>query len=350
MATNLMVTNPGLFDGWSGIMAQQQYCRQARFLPVRSKVDFVEPDYTAGKDYQQYILADLKPTYREKWRHDHHTPRRTLENLVPTGILFESDSLTIQEQQQNLKPEALKHVYSVVYSAKKSLHIVVPVPYELGQRITANSTYKRVARKLAYKFFKDPLALDTKVWTIGRLARMPGSMRYEYSMQEDGRERLDETKPVGRQVCVYYNPSCAPVPDLADIIREAEVEEAGLSCRVVMQPYLREDGVDHTYDEDMARLKRSVEMGSKYKQVILDSLTKGVTPSDREMPFGKSLLGSVLYVKKNYPGLAEPYITLAVKQHPSNLTKGLNYYLGREPVEQAEQAEQAAQPEGREAV
>lgn len=111
-------------------------------------------------------------------------------DIFPRIMPFESDSIPLDQQKQNLKAEMAKHLLSVVFSGGKSIHFHVEVPKHVGLalcKLKASSPEKKKAImqaiwakmywKVASMLFKDVGALDKADASLRRITRNPFGVR-----------------------------------------------------------------------------------------------------------------------------------------------------------------------------
>ncbi len=296
------------------IQHQEDFCRENRFLPV---YDFNCQPTMTGKIIPgtQFFTAATykKDLVKEAIKTGVQLTRKT-ENLIPTAFVYESDSMTLQEQRDNIKKDALRHILSITFSGKKSLHVVVPISPQDGTAITGGKEYKHLWREVAKLLFHDPDKLDIQCATIGRLTRLPGAVRKDNGMT---------------QVCEFYNEACEAI-DLKKFMckwREQErSQQMSFSIRGVFQKYETHNDLD--FDSQLQHLIQSnAKSPTPSKEVAIMVLRDGQTPSSNFLPAGGSYIGTVKLLQNRFPLLLEPFVESVQQAHPSCLPRKKQDYL-----------------------
>lgn len=228
---------------------------------------------------------------------DGHTGRK-IDDLVPTGFSFESDSLTMPEQETMLN-EVVKNplVNDACYSGNKSIHyhvLMEPTPMTADQ-------YKYCWHELAKVIFGDKYdTLDKAMSNMNRLTRKPNAVRKDNGVEQsllyysDNRTMFDPSKYLND-----YKTRLANVPTI-------EYEHS------------TDHGLEYNTDHDLEYLKNSYNKNHKDTiRLALDAI------EGKAIPAGANMIGS-LYALKNMNVDVEILRRVATefnRQHPSNIGK-----------------------------
>ena len=308
---NTMNEQTSYFDT---VQHREDFCRKNRFLPVDNCKCQPNMDGKVHDGTQFFAAATFKQELvNEAIKTGTQLTRKT-ENLIPTAFVFESDSMTLQEQRENIREEAFKNILSITYSGKKSLHVVVPISPQDGTAITGGKEYKHLWREVAQLVFKDADKLDIQCATIGRLTRLPGATR-----NDSGK----------KQACEFYNEACETI-DLKNFMekwREQEREQQMvLSIRGVFQKYESRNDLD--FDAQLRHLEQSNgKSPTPSKKIAIMVLRDGNTPSSNFLPAGGSYIGAVKLLQNRFPLLLEPFVESVQQAHPSCLPRRKEAYL-----------------------
>ena len=334
---NIMAGNPGLFDDPQN---RKKFCDTYRLLPVED----VKSQPWLSDSLPAHASHFCCATYREKvwakYRRNGDVPRRIGENLKPTALMYESDTLTLDQQRRNIRPEALGHILSVTHSGGKSLHVVVPIPDDVGEAIInrriqdAKRVYRSVWKRVGPVLFYDPTSLDCSCATIGHLSRLPGARRNDAA----GGYTDPAWLPVQR--CLYLNAQ----PENLDFgpVLDAAVAEVELGKKERVREYLRHSAEDYfadfsDYGADLVHLRKSnLKYPRARKKLARQVLDGGPIPSESQLDNGLTYIGTVRYLHRNFRHLARRFVKLVKAAHPSNLPRPVEDYL-RDEDEQEEE-------------
>lgn len=108
--------------------------------------------------------------------------RRDKEHAVPTALVYESDSVSLEEQMEMMKKhKSDDRVMSATYSGSKSIHYIVPIDPECLMKIDnaedRSKFYKFCWKQIGEEIFTDVSEFDKACASIGRLTRNPGATR-----------------------------------------------------------------------------------------------------------------------------------------------------------------------------
>ena len=260
----------------------------------------------AGECVNQEAIKDLG--------NDHHQFSRKQADCRPTAFVYEADGVSLDEQRKNLKADMKRHALWGVFSGKKSVHVVVPIPAEYRNRLADRELYKAVWRKLASEFFTDPTVLDEACASICRMTRMPWAKRSDNGVV---------------QVMEFVNTNPTPMPFFGEIVSRAEDDLATLKTKREIATAITnhvkaayEGKGEHTYDDQLKHLESSCSKATtEPKRNALEALKSGVVPA------GQDMVGTLHMLKsKDMDLLAQRYYDLAHEQHPTNLGQPFEYY------------------------
>lgn len=236
---------------------------------------------TNGTDSEFMMLAVNK---------EGHTGRK-IEDLVPTGFSFESDSLTMEEQLTMLN-EVVKNplVNDACYSGNKSVHyhvLMEPTPMTADQ-------YKYCWHELAKAIFADKYdILDKSMSNMNRLTRKPNAIRKDNGVEQsllyysDNRVMFDPSR--------YLN---------------------DYKTRLALKPTVEYQHSDIVHD--LEYLKDCYNKNHKETiRLALDAI------EGKTIPAGSNMIGA-LYALKNMNVDVEILRQVATefnRQHPSNIGK-----------------------------
>ena len=245
---------------------------------------------------------------------------RKRESIIPTYMVFESDSLPKEAQIPNIKPEGLKHVTCITWSGNKSYHMLVRLDDNDAAQLAGHPTvYKAACRRVASMIFSNVEALDENTWTIGRLSRYPFG------------HRLDNGNV---QECVHYNAESAR-PEITDFInKELSKEHEKLLRAVFFKDTIIEDEkealekLDHWYDIHSTDGTITDELDLAHEVLCCDYVS--------ESP-GENWLGGLNCLRGYHMPrkLLETYLDRVRTVHPTHLPQDNDYYLenyGKEAV------------------
>ena len=343
MTNNYMTIDQHWFDDTAN---RQSFCIENYWMPCYDAHSRPSQGLYVFPATQHFCLAWYKPHVWDWCKANKDMAPRRIANLIPTGFLFEADHLSVEEQMRNIRPEALKHISVITFSGTRSLHIVVPIPYDIGERIASwgvdienpaeplkdpttvqpvKEIYADMWRSIGEQLFFDPSVLDEACSTVGRLTRMPGATRYV--LPEDSRSHIDITQPIGKQTCVFLNSACVYL-DCGPHLRKAEdtqkAKQAQKSRNSLFLAIRSATSItaSRDYDDELRHLKASqAKFPKDYKELALQVLV------DNDCPSGAEYMSVMGCLKKRWPALAREFYSRVHEAHPSHLPQPLSYYL-----------------------
>lgn len=225
---------------------------------------------------------------------------RKQEHLIPTQYVFESDTLSLDEQREMFEPVKDKAL-SITYSGSKSIHCLVPIPED--EQLLVKKDFKKAWSIAAKKLFGDKAQyLDKADASIGRLSRLPNGVR------DNGK----------RQTCEWWNPKAT-----------------GISIKEEMQQYLNDKA-----KEDFIRSMQKRTVFTVNDKPLIDQLKSIIDKTHNESgqlayeiltsgsaAKGSNMIGAIGYIAaltKNdnkWYELGQQLVDICHSQHPSNITK-----------------------------
>ena len=230
--------------------------------------------------------------------------RRT-DLMEPVFFVYESDSLSIPEQQRILGPmRTIPSIFSMTYSGSKSIHTLVYI--DPKDRDIVSQDYKFFWQTIGEELFgENAKYLDPACASIVRLTRLPGGFRYD-----TGKD----------QKCLYINRKCCGVnivkanakyqQKLLDIKRRQEETARKLEA-------FRLSGREPGNPDDVKHLENLFKKTNDQRAEIALTLLNGGDPGS-----GANYIGAIGYVNAAVgPETAEKVRQAAHQLHPSNITK-----------------------------
>lgn len=220
-----------------------------------------------------------------------HTGRKQ-DDVIPSGFSFESDNLTM-EQQQELFNETINNplINDACYSGNKSIHYHVlmkePTPM-------TSDEYRYCWNHLANKIFKNNYDnLDKSMSNMNRLTRKPNAIRKDNGNVQSLLYVSDNK--------MYFDPT--------RIIRDYR-------NFIELQQYVKPNIEQTTINDSVAYLKNSYNKNHKETiKLALDALEQ------KQIPSGSNLIGTLNALKSMNIDKAIIYQVAMEfnKQHPSNI-------------------------------
>lgn len=266
-------------------------------------------------DKEFICTAKYTKEYEEELNNSNITPDRKSEHLIPTFFVYESDTLSLDEQKDLINKANTNHIYTSTFSGSKSIHYLVPI--EQSQANEIKKDFKYYWNKAGEIVFNKDImkSMDSNCASVGRLSRNPNAYR-----------KIGNAKV--KQELLYRNDNVIPV-NLNQIIKEhnQEIKSKEEFNKVKLKinesinaqlPQSRNNKKDINYLERCYNKNHNENVGMAL-QVL-----KGI-----ELPKGSNLIG-IAYTLKTMDvdiELRKQIITILKEQHPSNLTKDVNEYL-----------------------
>lgn len=266
-------------------------------------------------DKEFICTAKYTKEYEEELNNSNITPDRKSEHLIPTFFVYESDTLSLDEQKDLINKANTNHIYTSTFSGSKSIHYLVPI--EQSQANEIKKDFKYYWNKAGEIVFNKDIikSMDSNCASVGRLSRNPNAYR-----------KIGNAKV--KQELLYRNDNVIPV-NLNQIIKEhnQEIKSKEEFNKVKLKinesinaqlPQSRNNKKDINYLERCYNKNHNENVGMAL-QVL-----KGI-----ELPKGSNLIG-IAYTLKTMDvdiELRKQIITILKQQHPSNLTKDVNEYL-----------------------
>jgi hypothetical protein len=238
--------------------------------------------------------------------------RRIDQNMNPYFFVYESDTLTLEEQlklaDSILSGPAAPTITSVTFSGSKSIHILVKIPEKYREDIKKDFKYYWDA--VAQYIFQDNKdKLDKACASVSRLTRKPNGIR------DNGQ----------KQVCYYYNKDAClfesqfewSVPIHNEELRKMEIEAAEKERKRL----LRADALKET--DEFKKLE------NMHKKVMNGPFDVAYNAIHGDCPAGENYVAALKSLKAR--GFSKEIQKLMLDNvsaaHPSNISKTRAKYL-----------------------
>lgn len=248
---------------------------------------------------------------------------RTWKDLIPTYMVFESDTLSKEEQKANVKPEFLKYFSWATDTGGKSIHWLLHLPPYAQKKLTNNKDlYHDVWDSVNTLCFKQPNVVDKQVKSIGRLTRCPFGIRAD-------------KPPYGvRQELFYCNPDAEDL-DLTEIIEKLEAKYRAKQLRAAFF----DNQILENEEEALEKLDNYYykHLNANTLSDELDIAHEVVCHGNVDPASGVNWLGGLNCLRGYHMPRAvlETYLNRVREVHPTHLPQDNDYYLedyGRKEV------------------
>lgn len=280
---------------------------------------FVKDSYdkeltTVSTDKEFICTAKYNKEYEEELNTGNITPDRKSEHLTPTFFVYESDTLSLNEQKELINKANTNHIYTSTFSGSKSIHYLVPI--EQSQANEIKKDFKYYWNKAGEIVFNKEImkSMDSNCASIGRLSRNPNAYR-----------KIGNAKV--KQELLYENDDVIPV-NLNQIIKEHNEEikskEEFNKVKLKINESINAQLPQLNNKKDINYLERCYNKNHNENVGMALQVLKGV-----QLPKGSNLIG-IAYTLKTMDvdiELRKQIITILKQQHPTNLTKDIKEYL-----------------------
>lgn len=182
----------------------------------------------SNKDAEFMLTSNFRQSYMESCISEHSKPSRKSDNMVPRYMLFEFDTISLDEQIEIINKmdwDAQKYIQSITFSGSKSIHILFSVM--VNDNDITNREFKRLWRRFGevVEFLGGVKFLglaDSACADLSRLTRNPNGIR------DNG----------VKQSCWYFNEDVSTF-DLTDLLEDVR----------------REISEEETYSEEPSEIK-----------------------------------------------------------------------------------------------
>ena len=265
-------------------------------------------------DKEFICTAKYTKEYEEELNNSNITPDRKSEHLIPTFFVYESDTLSLNEQKDLINKANTNHIYTSTFSGSKSIHYLVPI--EQSQANEIKKDFKYYWNKAGEIVFNKDImkSMDSNCASIGRLSRNPNAYR-----------KIGNAKV--KQELLYKNDDVIPV-NLNQIIKEHNQEikskEEFNKVKLKINESINAQLPQLNNKKDINYLERCYNKNHNENVCMALQVLKGI-----QLPKGSNLIG-IAYTLKTMDvdiELRKQIITLLKQQHPSNLTKDVKEYL-----------------------
>lgn len=248
---------------------------------------------------------------------------RKMADLIPTYMVFESDTLSKEEQKANVKPEFLKYFSWATDTGGKSIHWLLHLSPYAQKKLTNNKDlYHDVWDSVNTLCFKQPNVVDKQVKSIGRLTRCPFGIR-------------TDKPPYGvRQELFYCNPDAEDL-DLTEIIEKLEARYRAKQLRAAFF----DNKILENEEEALEKLDNYYRKHANSNTLTeeLDIAHEVVCAGVVDPASGINWLGGLNCLRgyRMPRAVLETYLNRVREVHPTHLPQDNDYYLedyGRKEV------------------
>ena len=265
-------------------------------------------------DKEFICTAKYTREYEEELNNSNITPDRKSEHLIPTFFVYESDTLSLNEQKDLINKANTNHIYTSTFSGSKSIHYLVPI--EQSQANEIKKDFKYYWNRAGEIVFNKEImkSMDSNCASIGRLSRNPNAYR-----------KIGNAKV--KQELLYKNDNVIPV-NLNQIIKEHNQElkskEEFNKVKLKINESINAQLPQLNNKKDINYLERCYNKNHNENVGMALQVLKGV-----QLPKGSNLVGiaSTLKTMDVDIELREQIVTILKQQHPSNLSKDVKEYL-----------------------
>ena len=214
----------------------------------------VFPHFNDESPDDEFMLnGHFTEAYMSRCIANNETISRAGDNIVPDYIVFESDSLSLDDQRTLIENLDKTYIRYITFSGNKSYHILYRI--KVPEDITA-SEYKTIAQN--YLESLDLLQYaDKQTLSKSRLTRNPNGLRSNGV----------------RQTCVFDNPE-ARVIDLSEEVgklrRQSKLDEWIARKNAENRPVS-----DQTCDEVLSRIKKDCYAKQGYDMMVMNNFPSG---------------------------------------------------------------------------
>lgn len=265
-------------------------------------------------DKEFICTAKYNKEYEEELNNGNITPDRKSEHLTPTFFVYESDTLSLNEQKELINKANINHIYTATFSGSKSVHYLVPI--EQSQANEIKKDFKYYWNKAGEIVFNKEImkSMDSNCASIGRLSRNPNAYR------KIGNANV-------KQDLLYKNDDVIPV-NLNQIIKEHNKEikskEEFNKVKLKINESINAQLPQLNNNKDINYLERCYNKNHNENVGMALQVLNGMT-----LPSGSNLIG-ITYTLKQMDvdvELRKQIITILKQQHPTNLSKKVEEYL-----------------------
>lgn len=277
--------------------------------------DTYDKELTTDSTDKEFICtAKYTKEYEEELNNGNITPDRKSEHLIPTFFVYESDTLSLNEQKDLINKANTNHIYTSTFSGSKSIHYLVPI--EQSQANEIKKDFKYYWNKAGEIVFNKEImkSMDSNCASIGRLSRNPNAYRKigNAKVKQDLLFKNDNVEPIDlSQIIIEHNKELKSKKDFANV---KTLVSASLNSQIPQQ----------MNKKDINYLERCYNKNHNENVGMALQVLKGI-----QLPKGSNLIGiaSTLKTMDVDIELRKQIITILKQQHPSNLSKKVEDYL-----------------------
>ena len=265
-------------------------------------------------DKEFICTAKYTKEYEEELNNGNITPDRKSEHLTPTFFVYESDTLSLDEQKELINKANINHIYTTTFSGSKSIHYLVPI--EQSQANEIKKDFKYYWNKAGEIVFNKEImkSMDSNCASIGRLSRNPNAYRKigNAKVKQELLFKNDNVEPINlSQIIIEHNKELKSNKDFANI---KTLVSKSLTSHYPQQMNKK----DKNYLERCYNKNHNVNVGLALQ--VLNGMT---------LPSGSNLIG-IAYTLKTMDvdvELRKQIITILKQQHSTNLPNKVEDYL-----------------------
>lgn len=277
--------------------------------------DTYDKELVKDSTNKEYICtAKYTKEYEAELNSGSVTPDRKSEHLIPTFFVYESDTMSLDEQKALLKKANTNNIYTATFSGSKSVHYLVPI--EQSQANEIKKDFKYYWNKAGEIVFNKDImkSMDANCASIGRLSRNPNAYRKigNAKVKQDLLFKNDEVIPVNlHQIIQEHN-------------QELKSKEEFNNLKLKVNESIKAQLPQLNNKKDKDYLERCYNKSHNENVGMALQVLNGI-----QLPKGSNLVGiaSTLKIMEVDLELRKQIITLLKQQHPTNMPKEVKEYL-----------------------
>lgn len=265
-------------------------------------------------DKEYICTAKYTKEYEAELNSGSVTPDRKSEHLIPTFFVYESDTMSLDEQKALLNKANRNNIYIATFSGSKSVHYLVPI--EQSQANEIKKDFKYYWNKAGEIVFNKDImkSMDANCASIGRLSRNPEAYRKigNAKVKQDLLFKNDEVIPVNlHQIIQEHN-------------QELKSKEEFNNLKLKINESMKAQMPQLNNKKDKDYLERCYNKSHNENVGMALQALNGV-----QLPKGSNLVGiaSTLKIMDVDLELRKQIITILKQQHPTNMPKDVKEYL-----------------------
>lgn len=157
------------------------------------------------------LNGHFKEAYLQKCIDEHEIVRRLADNVIPDYLVYECDSLSLEDQLKIIENLDKTCVRYITFSGSKSYHVLFKI--KVPEDIT-NEEYKEVWKDVM-DYYNLRKYADEACASKSRLTRNPNGYRRTYLKDIFGNDMAQPTRI--KQTCILDNPDCDTIDLTANV-------------------------------------------------------------------------------------------------------------------------------------